>query len=281
MEKNIYDEEVYLNKDEEALNFFITDYKGKEVVHALEKKLYGETIDAYEKFVNKIVGLLQTLDLNNSIEYSLALSRLIKNGFLSYNLEFESKEPEVEIQRNLGISVVCGEGCCRNISDLHNDVLSKLGMYCKQFYCFTKEGFHSPKEKANHVLCLVKYNDTLHGLDIYNGDSLFYFKSPFVLNEISFYSSMKMFYKPYCEINYEGHSFEEMKEIINNYANQVGRRHLSPLEYHDDISRIVSRYLMRQGDLFMDFHNETKDLKNEINEGMQLKLRRTKSIDKE
>ena len=69
--------------------------------------------------------------------------------------------------------------------------------------------------------------------------------------------------------------------IINNYANQVGRRHLSPLEYHDDISRIVSRYLMRQGDLFMDFHNETKDLKNEINEGMQLKLRRTKSIDKE
>ena len=101
---------------------------------SLEK--YRELIDYYNIFLDYIIEELLKFDLNTSLDYSIALSYLIKNGFLSNEFVFNPEETDKEIFGKLGVNIIVGNGCCRNISSLHQDVFDKLGfniIWCNDY----------------------------------------------------------------------------------------------------------------------------------------------------
>ena len=265
MKNNIYDERVYLKNDEEALRAF--EEKKIKTANKFNEEfvLYKEVYDEYKKFIEQVIKLLKGLNLSSSIEYSIALRYLIEKGFLSNNLKFEFTTSENEIESNYGITIITGKGVCRNLSDFHRDIMVALNEYVKRFFC-TDSLFKSKAKsmKANHVLNLIKYEDTLYGIDLMNATKLFRFSDEFTLKEISFNSNARFLYKPYYELIVEFKTLEDIRKNMELFKLESKKKHISAFEYYDNIMANILQYLFRENDLFMDFHNDTKDIKDDI-----------------
>ena len=282
MEKNIYDERVYLVGDNDALSAFRNECVKNRFLYSLERELYKDVLKEYRKLISMTADLLRTLGLSSSIDYSLALSYLIKNGFLSQNLTFDSKEPTFEVKSTYGINIIMGEGCCRNYSDLHKAVMEELQLFCKSFYCVADESMSEAKTlKANHVLNLVNYEDVLYGIDIFNSDKLFYFKTAFILKEIAHFSSSKLRYKPYYDLTISSETYDEMIENIMLFDAESKKRHLSAFQYWDAIVPDMKSYMKKNRDMFMDFHSDTSEIKDNICAEMQRQRKLKEQLTKE
>lgn len=274
MNINIYDEKVYLKPDEIVLNM-LQEIRNNEFIKPYQKEasLYKDIFNEYDNFIRKVVKLLNELDLKNSIEYSLALNYLIQSGYLSNNLKFNRKEASNELCSNFGINIIMGQGVCRNFSAFHKSVMETLGKYVKSFYCVDSFSIAKARTmKANHVLNLIKYEDSLYGFDLYNHNKLYKFVNPFMLEEISHYSGSKLRYKPYYEFFTSGVSLSIIKSQLYEFKNDIKKRHISAFEYYDTLYIQVFRNLIKYKDLYIDFHNETKNIKENIFVGMSKRL---------
>ncbi len=273
MKKNYYDEKVYLKKDKEVYDFFEERKKEHSFDYLEEARLYKDIFKEYYKFEQKIVELLKSLNLSSTLEYSIALSYLIRKGYLSKDLNFEKKSPIPEIETNCAINIVNGKGVCRNFSDMHFGVMSRMNEYSKRFYCTNSFSMiKARKNEANHVLNLIEYENVLYGIDLCNKARLFKFSNEFILKEISFDTNKKYRYKPYFEMVSEYSAFEQIDKNLKIFKEDSKKPHISAVQYYEDILPQVLGYLYSQKDTFMDFHNETKELKNNISEEMARKL---------
>ena len=133
--KSIYNEQRYLY-DIEALEFFEQgrDTYKKYVEDSLEKN--KDIIKDYNTYLDCIVDELLKYKFHSSIDYSIALGYLINKGYLSEGLNFDSKETYNEILCKLGISILQGSGCCRNICDMQKDIFERLKIDIIPFYCY-------------------------------------------------------------------------------------------------------------------------------------------------
>lgn len=271
MKKNIYDERVYLSGSRYSLNYLQEKRKIEADIHNEEIKKYKNLLEQYKIFIQKVAELLKTLELSDSLKYSLALSYLIKRGYLSKDLNFHFEESEKELSVNCGMNIIAGTGICRNFANIQKDVLDALGEYAKKFYCV--EGIPMIKARgksANHVINIIRYDGVLYGIDLFNDDKLYYFKSKFILSEISFESSTKLRYKPYLEYTIDGNSMEEIFKTLKIFEEESKKTHIFPLKYEDEIIPDTLEYLRKQHEKFMAFHDETKDLRENIIEGISL-----------
>ena len=114
-----YQEELYLKGDRTSLDTIEKFKKERQDKIDIENIKYEDTIKKYYEYLSLVSKLLQELNLSTSIEYSLAISYLIHKGYLTDDLSFILKNTELDLVSNLGISILTGEGCCRNISDIH------------------------------------------------------------------------------------------------------------------------------------------------------------------
>ena len=71
----------------------------------------------YNTYIQRIVELFDfIMKDNNNLFYSIVFDLLIENGVFSADDEFNYKDEPKELSLKPGLSVISGEGVCRNLS---------------------------------------------------------------------------------------------------------------------------------------------------------------------
>ena len=268
MKSTIYNEDRYLKGDYKALRIFLSLQEEYLEKIKIEQEAYKNLIEEYQYFLEQVVNLLKSLNLKTPLEYSIALSYLIEKGYLSDNKTMTRKESQKELISSYGTTIIRGYGCCRNYASLHKDILDKLKMYGKKLYCRQNTSFLPYKEKnyqANHVLTLIKEEDRLYGIDLYNYDHLYYFKKAFQLEEIALYSNQKIRYKPYYEIIMGESNIHIIEQTLKTFQKESEKKEKIPsIIYTDEIRFPLRKEQDKKIEQFEEFHIKNKILKKEI-----------------
>lgn len=264
---SVYNEKRFLNEDPEALEF-IAELREEHLEEVREDtEAYSKAIIEYEYFLDELADELLKYDLNDSLEYSIALSYLIDKGYLSNDHKFRHRESLEEVHGRLGMNIVSGKGCCRNIVDFHKDVFDKLNISLKPFYCY--EGIRTGSNSyANHVISLIDYDNNSYGIDLHNGTALFRFKTPVKLSLISTLNSGKVRYKPYYELVTGESDIETIKDNLKKYEECSKKKAISSLEYDLDIKHRTRDLMRSKKDKLENFAERTKVLKKIITDDM-------------
>ena len=264
--KSIYNENRYLNGDIEVLTIF--EKSSEEYEKNKEKSLEEnkDLIDNYNIYLDCIVDELLKYNLDSSLDYSVALGYLINKGYLSEDLVFNAKESDKEILGKLGISILLGSGCCRNICDMQEDIFKRLNINIMPYYCFQgfslfNRGIDMP---ANHIINIVEYKNNLYGTDLYNRSILYHFKSPFVMKSISSTHDESLRYKPYYELMIDGKKLEDVKKKIEMFNSYSKVKPISYFEYEMCIRNEIEELLFTKQDKLKEFNNKTKVLRKDI-----------------
>jgi hypothetical protein len=244
----------------------------KMAIYSKEVDLYKDVFEEYNKFIYKVAKLIKSLDLHTPLEYSIAIKYLIDNGYLSKDMTFYRQEPKMELETNCGPNIIVGLGVCRNYTDFHYDTMVAIGEYVKRLFCTRSNTLKRAHEMgANHVFNLITHEDCLYGIDLVNAGTLYIFTNGFMLRELSNVDKAKVVYKPYFEMVNELRSLEEIVNNIKIFKEDSAKKHIFPIQYYEGILPDTFEYLVKQRDMFLDFHNETKDIKDNICEGMSRK----------
>jgi len=265
-----YQEDIYLMGSKTSLETLERLRKNKIEKREQEWELKEKTILLYDEFIKEVSNFLKSLDLQNSIDYTLAISYLIQKGYLSEDLFFDKIETRKELENRWGISIITGAGCCRNLSSIHYDIMKELKIPTKKLYCHVDALFQDGKKKrANHVISLIRYQRTLYGIDLMNGNQLYHFKTPFHLDLISDRDIRQLSYKPYMEIILNESNLETIKTTIKRLKRESQKPWINPIDYRDEIVFPIVKKLEKQKDEMHTFHEKTKVLKKEIAKGME------------
>lgn len=264
--KSVFNEKRYLNGDVETTEYFEQSRKSykEKVDKSLEKN--KDVIKDYSTYLDCIIEELLKFKLDSSLDYSIALGYLINKGYLSEGLKFDSKQNDKEILGKLGISILQGSGCCRNICDMQKDIFEKLNFNIIPFYCYQGNNFldRGLNKEANHIINLIKYNDCLYGIDLYNGCVLYHFNDSFTMKSISTNHDEKLRYKPYCELIIEEKSIEEIKEKIKLFDRYSRVIPINSFVYEMIIRNEIESLLYENRNELNVFHNKTKILRKDI-----------------
>ncbi len=259
----IFNEEEYLN-DNNLINLFLIQRKEREKQKEDDLNNNKESYFYYDLLLDEVVNLLKDIEFNNSLEYSIAISYLIDCGYLSKDFVFNPEESSLEVKSRLGMSIINGSGCCRNISAINKELLDKLGYKNSLLYCHQGNHFFKKTKSlaANHVINMIDYNNNQYGIDLYNSDILYRFVDPLKLKAISSHYSGDLLYKPYYEIIMGESNKEDIIDKINNF--KINNKYLYELEYEDEIRYYVRQKMKKEEDQLYDFFDKTKVLKKEI-----------------
>ena len=249
----------------------ILDEKRKEkefIINFVDKNFKYE-INLYNCLLDETIKMINSMKTFNGLEYSILISYLINNGYMSNKLSLEKKNPNVDYIGKFGLNVVRGKAICRHFSQMHKDIFDKLQIYSDMFYCVLYKGFifHlSNKYFSDHLANIIEYNNDLYVIDILNNNRLFYFINDYYLREIkSGHFNYKIRYTPIFDYTLNNKDVDEIKLQIKK--NKTYNAKITPEEYIQ-IKHNTLRYLNDNRNVFIDFHNETSDLKNEINDSL-------------
>ena len=162
-----------------------------------------------------------------------------------------------------------GKGCCRNYTSFLKDIFEKLHLPTDNLYCYQglpRKGFN---RQANHVVSLISHEGNIYGVDLYNGNRLYRFKTPLLLSEVSSHSHYLLLYKPYYEITMGEATLEQIKQRIKRFQDYSTRPIISPLQYEDEIRFGAKRKVYKEQDALYGFHEKTKTLKKEITQDIE------------
>lgn len=86
-----------------------------ETATLINNEVFKEAYGNYDKYIELIAQAIKNSDMNNSsMEVFVAYTNMEENGWISLGDKFEYGDSDFEPIGNLGISVVLGEGVCRN-----------------------------------------------------------------------------------------------------------------------------------------------------------------------
>ena len=265
MTMSIYNEKNYL-LNPEVSDAFKNSYLNNKARWDLEKSYFDKTLDMYDELIVEIAKLLRQIGYNSSLDCSIMLSQIIKSGFLSHDLYFRNKPAKlpIEISSRLGTTIVTGEGCCRNFADMLMDVFEVLDFPTDKLYCYQGSIRRGLNKQANHVINLVDYDGNIYGIDLFNNNRLYRFKTPLVMREVSSLTAFKLLYKPYYEITMGEADLTQIKQRLRRFQDYSTRPTINPFIYEDDIRYDAIQRIKEEGDALYQFHKKTKVLKKEI-----------------
>lgn len=257
----------YLVGEENEINAFINLYYNSEseLGRAIIEKqaqyrsavkanelLHGKNITAYKEFIKLVTKVIKEIGLpNNEISYSLVISRLIHDGYLSEKLFFfqtENKNKMLDISGYLGIDVVNGYGCCRHVSGIHRDLFNYMELFNDKLPCTSvptyislKQAFEMP---ANHSVNLLKYNGLYYIHDALN-NKFYTFNDGFTMKQYPNSVEIlprKLFYKPEYDIIINNVTFSEVKEKVKDFSYDSMKSHISASELGDIVDETNLQY---------------------------------------
>lgn len=229
---------------------------------------YFPLIDDYNLYVKTAAKLVEELSIkDNSISMALMISALIESGTFSYD-SFTKDSCEDILISKLGLNILNGTGCCRNVCSFINDIFNVLDRKNDILTVIKLEENNKKKaltSKANHMINLIYYNNTPYGFDMMsNMGSLYYFKSAFELLPVDSKEETYMYYKPYLEIVYQNRSFEYIKEKLK-YLKESGKLAITQEEFRWIIIETDEK-LCSNISLVKDFLFDTNERMESINE---------------
>lgn len=150
---------LYNNRDRNLDKFSLSRNSKESQI----KIIYGQIIREYVNLQSKL-GVKSPAQIFAMFEYAL------KNGYLSFDKYFGySVSPLYDKKDLLGVDVICGYGCCRNIASMLYDIFCLSGY---ENYCIdvksSKQGtkFHGLyKVFSNHAMNMVIDGDKAHYFD--------------------------------------------------------------------------------------------------------------------
>ena len=274
MEKYYSEKKYLIEKDKEAISILERDRIDKYQKKIKDSLMYEDTIKMYDSYISLIVDFLISIGITSELELCIALSYLIKNGCFSIDNSFDSKKTEydIEIESKMGMNIILGEGCCRNMSCFARDILNNMNLFNRNYYCI--ESFHGFGEfynrKANHVANLIKFDGLLYIIDIYNNGLVYSFINKNKARRLSTLSSGYLIYKPYFEYLFSESTFDDILRQYNEYENDSEISHLNPFEnermYCDIIQRVKSHK-----NIIEEFSYDTMKMKKDMSGSLRLK----------
>lgn len=264
-------EKAFLNGNTQAINAFSEMKNGEEYINQVdfEQLYYEEELSLYYELISEICNLLKELEINSPIEYSLAISYLIRLGFFSHDCKFQTLN-DFDLLSCHGISIVNGTGRCRNFVGIHNDIFNKLNLYFEKFYCKKLRTKLKYDWMANHILGIIEHNNVLYGMDLINDDTLLCFENSMCLKGISVVPTGKLIYKPCVDYVLSGKTYDDIKKTIERFKVESKKQHISPREMYY-ISDNIHKKLQLSTKRFIDFYNRNEELINEIHNGIEFK----------
>ena len=261
-----YDEKVYLNNNEEALEIIESHRKDYEKRVNFTSNYFKEEIEEYKIFLEKVKEILLEFKIKNPIELSILLSNLIKTGYFSITDDFTyNYNLKNEIQCNLGINVLYGEGCCRNISAFFREILRLMEIEVDDYYCnssYRKINF-GRFNNVSHVVNLIHINDRIYGYDPANM-SLLYFVNKYELKELKKIDPKYLIYKPYFSIVTGDCKLEDIKNNYDLFLEESKKKHISFDEYDNFYRESYNKLNIKNAKILKQFKMDTMELKKNI-----------------
>lgn len=229
--------------------------------------LHSKNITAYKEFIQLVTKIIKEIGLpNNEISYSLVISRLIHDGYLSENFFFfltENKNKVFDISGYLGIDIVNGYGCCRHVSSIHRDLFNDMELFNDNLPCTSVPTYVSLKQAiempANHSVNLLKYNGLYYIHDALN-KKFYTFNDGITMkqypNNVEIIPK-KLFYKPEYDMIINNTTFSEVKEKIKDFSYDSMKSHISVSELRDIMDETNLQY-DRNKDVLGDFVQEAR-----------------------
>ena len=196
MEIKYYDERYYLSKYGKTERKLLEYWKEKHRTEIeKEEKDNLSLIALYDEYIKLASKLINEVSLNNSISKGLIISVLAQSGVFSFD-DFKFGNVDDILNTRLGLNVLNGEGCCRNLAHFTKDIFSCNNEFCENLtvmHLNKKDKRKATREKANHMINLIKYDGILYGFDIISGfGSLYYFINSLYLSRcIDFFKMIK------------------------------------------------------------------------------------------
>lgn len=269
MDIKYYDERYYLTMigifERRMLKLWkekVNEEKSKEIIQ------YSSLIDEYNLYIKLASKLVEELSLkDNSISMALIISTLIESGTFSYG-SFTKDSCEDILTLKLGLNILNGTGCCRNVSCFINDIFGVLNKKCDVLTVVVLEENNQKQaltSKANHMINLIYYDSTPYGFDMMsNMGSLYYFKNSFELLPVDLNGETYMYYKPYIEMVYQNRRFEYIKEKLR-HLKEIGKLNITQEEFKEIITETDEK-LCSNISLVKDFLFDTNERMESINE---------------
>ena len=232
----------------------------------LEKRLYKDALEHYDEFIEEVAKLIHHLGFSSTIECSIMISFLIHNGFLSNDCFIIDRSPDAkkEISHRLGTSIIKGEGCCRNYTNMLKDIFEVLDLPTDNFYCYQGSMKRALEKPANHVISLMPYEGNIYGIDTYNRNTLFRFRNGLYTIEVSRRPKRELLYKPYYEIVLGENDYNGVKARIKRFDNYSKQDTINRTQYIHEIKQPTEKRMERKFNELYSFHEKTKSLKKQI-----------------
>lgn len=276
MDIKYYDERYYLTMFGVVERRILKLWKEKVNVDKNEEmKNYSSLIDDYNSYIKLASKLVEELSLkDNSISIALTISVLIESGTFSYGNFLKGSYDDI-LDTKLGLNVLNGMACCRNVSCFIDDIFSELDRECDVLTVVKLEENNQKKaltSKANHMINLIYYDNVPYGFDmLHNIGSLYYFKNAFEILPVDLKEETYMYYKPYIELVYGNRSFEYIKEKLK-FLKENGRLSITQEEFKEIITEtdeklcsnisLVKDFLFDTNERMETIHGKVKNMKH-------------------
>lgn len=272
MEIKYYDERYYLSRFGVTERKLLEYWKEKNRCdNEIEIKDNLSLISDYDSYIKLVWELINEISLDNSISKGLLISVLLQAGVFSYD-EFKYGNVDDVLNSRLGLNVINGVACCRNVSNFMTDIFKVNGEFCENLTVTRldkKNRRKATREMANHMINLINYKGVLYGFDALNGFGLlYYFVNSFELLPIDSKEQSFMYYKPYIDYVYNYLTFDELKNRLLLFS-ENGKNAITQSEFKDIIVETDTK-LTSEISLVEDFVKDTSGQIKEIKEKIKM-----------
>lgn len=268
IEKDSHNENFYLYSDQ--LSIYSENRREMQTKRIEDNNNNPYLICLYEEFIDNVAELIRKMDLERTPAiYTTVLYNLVYNGIFSVTRSYyyDTNLP-FELDSHMGLNVVLGKGCCRNITAFHKDVFDTLGEYLKKFYCTAVKNENIDEGhnfQLEHVISLIENNESIIGFDFTTG--IFYsFVNEYTLKAENFHGQKYLTYKPLGEYVFEIKELTK-KEIYDNLrlfkkeSSKLGITTMETVDFWNQASKAIEN----NHELIRKFLMNNIGLKGQIN----------------
>ncbi len=237
-----------------------------------------ELITIYNEYIGKIVEFFDFIRKDESdFFYSVVFDILANIGFFTYGRNLNDHADNFkELHIKPGMSIVNGDGVCRNIACFYQDIFSYFYNYPLLFCCLDPQGQHGEDELCfgNHVINLTYHKGLMYGFDAIN-HCAFVPVSNDGMNGLGFdypltfapQGNLMLGLKSILEDN---RRFLDEREIIERILKETKKEKFMT---KDDFNKIVAdanAFIIERKKIIQDFLVQNEDLTYEIHKKMLL-----------
>jgi len=308
----VFDPIVVANMDMPVLELLMVGYVSLAQMYYFTTSIYDaekytknivEIKRLYNEFIDKYIELINTFDLQHPVEIYTIYNFMLNKGLLSNSKHFIVGSNNIDdIRSLLGVNIIAGEGVCRHIASMLNDIYNKMNynsctatVYLHQnqlLYDKYNDAIKNLKEKINEeydefekreILELLKDLKRLRNISKPKGEL---YKRIFGNHLITLVSKDNIGYAldPSNKIIYKNYNINESKNILKTQLTSLSSEKVTLTRIHSNLQQKKDILLLPNStneedefvinntknicfnnrDFLFNFKKENKDLYEEI-----------------